>query len=247
MARPKNNNLLPAPNQKHVYVQEMFDAIAPRYDLLNTVLSASLHHFWRKQTVRRLGIKQGDTCLDICTGTGDLAFEMGHVCGPTGIVHASDFSEGMLAIARIKNATRGAANITFAKADAQALPYESNVYDASTVAFGMRNVANLDAGIAELVRVTKPRGRVAILEFNQPTSAWFRGVYRFYTFKILPLIGGIISGRKSAYAYLPASVDAWPSREELTRRLSNAGCTSVSCFDFMLGAVALHVGVKNEC
>jgi demethylmenaquinone methyltransferase/2-methoxy-6-polyprenyl-1,4-benzoquinol methylase len=160
-------------------------------------------------------------------------------------VDASDFSEGMLSIARTKVMPAGGAPVTFQQADAQSLPYASNTYDAVTVAFGMRNVADITAGISEMVRVAKPGGRVAILEFNQPTKAWFRVLYRFYSFRILPVIGGAISGRKSAYAYLPASVDAWPSRSELSARMQAAGCKSVTVTDFLFGAVALHIGVKG--
>lgn len=245
MAQSNVNNPLPAPQQKHAYVQDMFDAIAPRYDLLNSVLSMRLHHAWRDATVKALGLTNGSAALDICTGTGDLAFALSRACGPGGVVDASDFSEGMLSIARTKVTPVGGAPVTFAQADAQKLPYTGNTYDAVTVAFGMRNVADITAGIGEMVRVAKSGGRIAILEFNQPTKAWFRVLYRFYSFRILPIIGGIISGRKSAYAYLPASVDAWPSREELTARMKSAGCKSVTVTDFLFGAVALHIGVKG--
>jgi demethylmenaquinone methyltransferase/2-methoxy-6-polyprenyl-1,4-benzoquinol methylase len=245
MAQSQTNNPLPTPQQKHAYVQDMFDAIAPRYDLLNSVLSMRLHHAWRDATVKALALSNGSSALDICTGTGDLAFALSGACGPAGVVDASDFSEGMLSIARTKVTPRGGAPVTFQQADAQKLPYAGNTYDAVTVAFGMRNVANITAGISEMVRVAKPGGRVAILEFNQPTKAWFRVLYRLYSFHILPVIGGLISGRKSAYAYLPASVDAWPDRETLTAHLQTAGCKSVSVTDFLFGAVALHIGVKR--
>jgi demethylmenaquinone methyltransferase/2-methoxy-6-polyprenyl-1,4-benzoquinol methylase len=245
MEQSHADNPLPEPQQKHAYVQDMFDAIAPRYDLLNSVLSMRLHHGWRDATVKALALSNGSSALDICTGTGDLAFALSGACGPNGVVDASDFSEGMLSIARTKVAPAGGAPVTFQQADAQKLPYAENTYDAVTVAFGMRNVADITAGISEMVRVVKAGGRIAILEFNQPTKAWFRVLYRFYSFHILPVIGGLISGRKSAYAYLPASVDAWPSREDLTARMKSAGCNSVTVTDFLFGAVALHIGVKR--
>ena len=139
-----------------------------------------LHHAWRDATVKALALTNGSSALDICTGTGDLAFALSGVCGHAGVVDASDFSEGMLSIARTKPAPTGGAPVTFQQADAQKLPYAVNTYDAVTVAFGMRNVADITAGITEMVRVAKPGGRVAILEFNQPTKAWFRVLYRFY-------------------------------------------------------------------
>ena len=238
-------DILPAPEDKHRYVREMFDAIAPRYDLLNSILSLRLHHRWRAAAVRAAALRPGDRALDVCTGTGDLAFALARAVGPKGGVDATDFSESMLGLARVKQAKRAdAAKVRFSAADTQALPFPDGAYRAATVAFGIRNVADIDRGLREMARVVERGGRVVLLEFNRPRVCWFAALHGLYSRALMPLLGGWISGRRSAYAYLPASVDAFHSREELARKMEAAGLRSVVWHDLLLGAVVLHVGEK---
>jgi demethylmenaquinone methyltransferase/2-methoxy-6-polyprenyl-1,4-benzoquinol methylase len=236
--------VLPAPEQKHDYVRAMFDAIAPRYDLLNSVLSARLHHGWRRAAVRAARLSAGDVALDVCTGTGDLAFELARRVGDQGEVVAADFSEPMLVLGAAKAVRRSPASIRWALADTQSLPFPDHAFDAVTVGFGIRNVADIDAGIAEMARVARPGGRVVILEFTQPRNAVFAALYALYTFRLLPILGGLISGRQEAYEYLPSSVAAFLTREALADRMRAAGLTDVGFSDLMLGTVAIHSGVK---
>ena len=237
---------LPAPEQKHDYVQSMFDAIAPRYDLLNSVLSARLHWGWRRAAVRAAVLSPGDAALDVCTGTGDLAFELARTVGAEGSVVGADFSLPMLRLGAEKAGRRDAdaRAISWALADTQALPFARNTFDAVTVGFGIRNVADIRAGVAEMARVVRPGGRVVILEFGQPRNRLFAGLYRFYSFRILPLLGGMVSGRRAAYEYLPSSVAAFHSREALADILRGAGLTEVTYSDLTFGTVIIHRGVK---
>ena len=233
---------LPTPEAKHRYVEAMFDAIAPRYDLLNSVLSLRLHGAWRRTAAQQTELKAGDKALDVCTGTGDFACELARWVGPTGSVVGTDFSREMLRWGEPK--LKNHPNVTLQWADTQALPFLDAHFDAVTVAFGIRNVADTARGLAEMVRVTKTGGHVVVLEFNRPKNAlvaWGYGIYQ----KLMPLIGGLISGRRSAYAYLPASIGAFHSREALARLMEDAGLCEVRVTDLNLGTVVIHQGLKK--
>jgi demethylmenaquinone methyltransferase/2-methoxy-6-polyprenyl-1,4-benzoquinol methylase len=240
---------LPAPEDKPQYVRVMFDAIAPRYDLLNSVLSARMHHGWRRIAADQADLRPGGVALDVCTGTGDLAFELARHVGPSGEVIGGDFSAPMLDLGRMKGAKRGRQNgeatVRFLLADALALPFAANTFDAVTVAFGIRNVADVAAGLREMARVARPGGRVVVLEFNQPRQPLFAALYRWYSFHVLPRLGGLVSGRRAAYEYLPSSVAAFYSREEITAMMQNAGLTDVRVTDLTFGSVVAHRGVKT--
>lgn len=253
--KPKNeavvtgepHSSLPAPEEKHDYVRGMFDAIAPRYDLLNSVLSLRLHHGWRRVAAAQANLPVGGVALDVCTGTGDLAFELARRVGKTGHVVATDFSFPMLRLGAVKGQRRTATRnvVRMALADTQALPFADNTFDASTVGFGIRNVADIQQGIREMARVVRQGGRVVLLEFNQPGSPVFAALYRAYSFRILPLLGGMISGRRSAYEYLPSSVAAFHSREAISAMMNRAGLSDIRVTDLMFGTVVVHCGVKS--
>lgn len=235
---------LPAPDEKHAYVRSMFDAIAPRYDLLNSVLSARLHHSWRRAAAAQASLSRGGVALDVCAGTGDLAFALARHTGPSGCIVATDFSLPMLRLGQVKAGQQRQKNVCFALADAQALPFPDNTFDAATVAFGIRNVADMQQGINEMARVVRPGGRVLLLEFNQPTNKLFAALYGWYSFHVLPFLGGLISGRRSAYEYLPSSVAAFPSREAMAEKMRRAGLTDIRITDLTFGTVVIHRGVK---
>lgn len=232
---------LPPPETKATEVRRMFGAIAPRYDLLNHLLSANRDRLWRRRAVDRLlegGPAEG-MYLDACAGTFDLSVELADRAAFRGTVLGFDFAYPMLDAGRSKLAGR---RIAPACADALSLPLGDGSVAGAMVAFGVRNLADLDAGLSELARVLRPGGRLVILEFMTPHWQPFRALYLFYFRRVLPLVGRLISRHGSAYTYLPESVLRFPEPAELARRMEGAGLTDVR-WDVMTGGiVALHCG-----
>lgn len=226
------------------WVRGMFGRVAPRYDLANHLLSFNIDRHWRAHTVRRVRRAlelPNARVLDMCCGTGDLALALGQTRAAT--VFGSDFCHPMLVAARDKIAQRRSRAGLF-EADALRLPVRDQSFDLLTVAFGFRNLANYQAGLTEMRRVLRPGGTAAILEFSQPPNAMFRALYNFYSRRILPLIGGALSGSRDAYTYLPESVRKFPSAPKLAEEMSGAGFKNVS-FEYLTGGiVALHVGQR---
>jgi demethylmenaquinone methyltransferase/2-methoxy-6-polyprenyl-1,4-benzoquinol methylase len=235
-------------------VREMFTEIAPRYDFLNHLLSLEMDRVWRARTARRLRsiLRRPDArVLDLCCGTGDLAFALGR-SGPAHVIGA-DFSHAMLVRAngKRKGLTRGegsqsAAPRAFFEADALRLPFADGSFDLVTSAFGFRNLANYESGLREMRRVLKPGGTLAILEFSEPPPGLLGDLYRWYCRKVLPKIGGVLSGNPNAYKYLPASVARFFRPEELASSMTQVGYAAVSFELWTLGSVALHSGVKRQ-
>lgn len=233
-------------DKRETRIRSMFGAIAPRYDLLNHLLSLNVDHYWRWRTTR-LAPPTGDApILDLCTGTGDLALAYDRAAGRRLPIIGADFCHEMLVLAEAKVRKKNAAErIRFLEADAQRLPFPDNHFQIATVAFGLRNVTNTDKGIAEMVRVTRSGGKVAILEFSQPRGLIFGSLYRFYFRHILPRIGQAISRSKdNAYRYLPESVLEFPDGEALAERLRGHGLHDVRWHPLSLGIATLYVGVK---
>lgn len=231
-------------DEKERYVQDMFSAIAPQYDRLNAILSFSQHKRWRRLAVRQAGVKSGDRCLDVCTGTGDFAMDLSAVVGRDGKVIGSDFCEPMIRNGLSKVAQTQGGPIKMMVANAEKLPYPSAAFDVVTVGFGIRNVARIQDAVSEMARVTADGGRVVILEFNRPPKRWYRPFVDFYLFRILPSIGGLFS-RKEAYTYLPESMKTFVSREELTAVMERAGLTDIQVRDLNLGTVCIHSGTRR--
>ena len=228
-------------------IRRMFGNIAPSYDLLNHLLSLNIDRFWRWRTTRLVPPVAGAPILDLCTGTGDLALAYDRAAAKQAPVIGADFCHEMLVLAGRKTQRRGAAGrIRFLEADAQQLPFPDGAFQITTVAFGLRNVTNTDRGLAEMVRVTRPGGRVAILEFSRPRHWLFGRLYRFYFRYLLPFIGQAISRSKdNAYGYLPASVLGFPDGEALAERLRGHGLTDVRWYPFTFGIATLYVGTKR--
>ena len=222
-------------------VREMFATIAARYDLLNHLLSGNIDKRWRRLVAKTLyqGLPQGGRILDVACGTGDLSLTLSGT-GKAEIV-GLDFCRPMLDIAAAKSSRRGA-NIPFLEADALALPFQDRSFDAATIAFGLRNLASVESGLGELLRVLRPGGRVAVLEFSKPRHAIFRGLFKVYFTKLLPLVGGLISGSRGAYQYLPDSVSRFPDQKELASVMENAGFEEVTYQNLTGGIAALHLG-----
>ena len=235
-------------------VREMFTEIAPRYDLLNHLLSLQLDRLWRARTARRLQsiLDRPDALvLDLCCGTGDLAFALARA-GKARIVGA-DFVHPMLVRARKKTAAQpqpanqtSASPMPFFEADALRLPFAGASFDLVTSAFGFRNLANYEAGLREIQRVLKPGGTIAILEFTEPPDGRLGDLYRWYFCKVLPKIGGLISGDRSAYTYLPNSVARFLRPPELAALMTAVGYHAVDYRVWTLGTVALHTGLRVE-
>lgn len=227
-------------------IRQMFGSIASVYDLLNHLLSLNIDRLWRWRTTQLAPPPMDGPILDVCTGTGDLALAYDKATGHKRAIVGTDFCLPMLRPAQRKAQNRQAQErVRFLEADTQHLPFPDNHFALTTVAFGLRNVTDTDRGIAEMVRVTKPGGRVAILEFSQPRH-WLLGpLYRFYFKRILPMIGQMISRSKDeAYRYLPASVMEFPDGEALASRMRQQGLTSVVWHPFTFGIATLYIATK---
>jgi demethylmenaquinone methyltransferase/2-methoxy-6-polyprenyl-1,4-benzoquinol methylase len=215
----------------------MFDRIAGVYDVMNTVMSAGLHHRWRARAADLARLRPGDRALDVATGTGDLAIELAGRVGPRGEVIGSDFAEGMLARARAK----AGGSLRFDWGDALALPYPDNSFDAATVGFGARNFADLPRGLREMVRVVRPGGRVVVLEITTPTKPPLSLFYRVWFERLVPAAGRLV-GFSEAYSYLPRSVRGFLSPGALAAQMEAAGLAEISYVITAGSIIAIHAG-----
>lgn len=229
-------------------VQAMFDRIAGLYDRMNSVMTAGLHHRWRRRAADLAALRPGDRALDVATGTGDLAFELARRVVPGGQVLATDFSEKMLAIARGK--ARGSPGtgalpdgvVRFETANALALPYRDDEFDAATVGFGARNFSDLEAGLREMARVVRPGGRVVVLEITTPQRPPLSTFFRLWFDRAVPALGRL-AGDPQAYSYLPSSVKRFPAPAELAATMWRCGLTEIRYLITAGGIIALHEGV----
>jgi demethylmenaquinone methyltransferase / 2-methoxy-6-polyprenyl-1,4-benzoquinol methylase len=241
------NSTNPTIDKSDDTVRKMFGEIAPNYDRLNHLLSLNVDHYWRSQVVRRLAPQPGDPILDVCTGTGDLALAFWRQTKGTCPIVGTDFCPEMLDIGRIKQARKGipSERLRFVEADSQNLPFEDRSFQFVTVAFGLRNIADPQRGLSEMVRVCRPGGSVAILEFSIPRRQPIKAAYQMYFKRVLPLIGRMVNrNRTSAYHYLPNSVEQFPAYEQLADWMQDAGLNQVKFYPLTFGIATLYVGVK---
>jgi demethylmenaquinone methyltransferase/2-methoxy-6-polyprenyl-1,4-benzoquinol methylase len=229
--------------EKRAYVKRIFSEIAPRYDLLNHVLSLNIDRRWRRKAIARLEVErdQAGRYLDLCAGTMDVAVEISRLPGFRGLVVGADFAEPMLKAGAGKISGSGITPVT---ADAVQLPIASGQLAGAIVAFGIRNVAGLDEALREALRILVPGGRFVILEFSTPRVRILRALYRLYFHHVLPLIGRLISGHRTAYQYLPRSVANFPVEEELASRMEAAGFAKVTWTSLSFGVAAIHVAER---
>ena len=232
-----------AANEHAGRVREMFASIASRYDLLNHLLSGNVDKRWRRIVATRVRDKLSSSnarVLDVACGTGDLSLTLFEITG-AGVV-GTDFCRPMLQIAAGKMSGR----IRFIEGDALDLPFRDGTFDVATIAFGLRNLSNVESGLAELSRVLKPGGWVAVLEFSRPANAVLRPVFNLYFTKVLPWIGRVVSGSQNAYSYLPASVQKFPDQSQLSLLMEQAGFVQVGYENLSGGIAALHMGQRPE-
>ncbi len=228
-------------------VRKMFGEIAERYDFLNHLLSLNVDRYWRWRTVKSVPPQAGMKILDMCTGTGDLALAYHKAAGGEAEIVGADFCHEMLVLGKQKAAKSGAdTRVSFVEADAMQIPLPDDQFDIVSVAFGLRNVAATDVGLAEMFRVCKPGGRVAVLEFSSPEWQPFKAVYGWYFRNVLPRIGQLLArNAQSAYNYLPESVGEFPQGEQLAERMRAAGLSDVWYRGLTLGVATLYVGKKG--
>ena len=233
------------PAAKEKLVHQHFDTVSARYDFMNTLLSFGLHYPWKWTAVRLLELKEGDRVLDVCGGTADLALLAAKQVGPAGRVVVYDINRAMMAEGRPKVARAGlSSRIAFLQGDAERLSCPDASFDAAMVGFGIRNLTHPEAGFKEMHRVLKPGGRLMCLEFSQPVTPWFRRLYDFYSFYVMPLMGRIFVGSWQAYTYLPESIRMFAHPEEVSATLEALGFTQVRFRRLTNGIAVIHLGVK---
>lgn len=237
-----NKRVIPSRNRREV--RAMFNDIAPKYDLLNHVLSLSIDKLWRRNTVKVVAKSSPVKILDMATGTADLAIAMAKRI-PCAEITGADLSEQMLSVARQKiEANSLDSRISLVQCEAEQIPLPTESVDVATVAFGVRNFENREQGLRELCRVIKPGGRLVVLEFSTPSSPLVRWVYNIYSHYILPFIGGLVSKNRAAYVYLPSSVDTFPRAKEFSQMLCQCGFSKVKASSQSFGIAYIHEATK---
>ena len=230
--------------QRDLFIKHIFSTVAPYVDLLSHGFSFGFDHFWRIRTVARSGIRKGDLVLDVCTGTGKLAKLLARKVGDAGSVTGADFCEEMLELARKKAGSRHR-NLSFIFSDAKQLPFPDNTFDAVTVSFGMRNIPDTSLALTEIKRVLKPGGAFICLELTSPQSRWFRSVYEWYVFRVMPLIATVVVNSAAPYLYLPRSISAFYLPDEFRNIIEKRGFEQVTVDSFTMGIATLYRGVKR--
>ncbi len=231
--------------EKAKLVGHVFDSVAGRYDLMNDLMSMGIHRLWKRFTIELSGVRRGHRVLDIAGGTGDLTRRFSELVGPEGEVVLADINASMLRVGRSKLTDQGyAGNIDYVQANAEALPFADNSFQAVSIAFGLRNVTDKDKALREMRRVLKPGGKLMVLEFSKPTNPFLSRAYDLYSFTALPLMGRLVAGDSESYKYLAESIRMHPDQETLKRMMADAGLVNCRYFNMTGGIVALHVGTK---
>jgi len=243
---------LPTTEEKADYVLAQFNRIAKGYDLANDVISMGMHHLWKKKAINALKIKPEGQYLDVCCGTGDLTIRIAGCLSVAGGVTGLDFAANMLELAKTRlekernkpTSQQICTTVSFMQGDAQSLPFPENHFDGAVNSFGLRNLTNIDKGLAEMERVVKPGGKVVNLDLGQPSNWLFTPFYYFYFRRIVPIIGQFLQKDKNAYTYLPRSLDTYASPEAISNLFKKANLTNIEYIPLAFGSVALHVGTK---
>ncbi len=226
-------------------VAGVFHSVAARYDLMNDLMSGGIHRLWKRFTIELSGVRRGNAVLDLAGGTGDLAARFADIVGDTGQVVLADINDSMLQVGRDKLIDSGhAADITFVQADAQDLPFPDDSFDCISIAFGLRNVTDKDRALRSMLRVLKPGGRLLVLEFSKPDNELLSKAYDAYSFRVLPLMGRLVTRDSDSYQYLAESIRMHPDQETLLGMMEDAGFTRCEFHNMTGGIVAVHRGIK---
>ncbi len=231
--------------EKSGKVRDHFNSIARHYDFMNTLLSFGIHHLWKAAAVRMINLTTGNSVLDVCGGTGDLAILAANTVGPEGRVVIYDINRAMMLAGFHKIAKKNVEQrVRYVQGDAESISFPDEEFDAAMVGFGIRNVTNIRNGFREMYRVLKPGGKMMCLEFSKPNFAPFRWLYDIYSFYIMPLLGEMIAGSRTAYTHLPETIRMWPLPDELTQLLKGIGFSDVSHRNLTNGIAVIHLAVK---
>ena len=229
--------------EKTRLVGQVFSSVAGKYDLMNDLMSVGIHRFWKRWFVATSGIRSGQQVLDLAGGTGDIAALLQPRVGPKGRIVLSDINPDMLTVGRDRLTDRGmTGNVSYALINAESLPFADGEFDAVTIAFGLRNVTDKQTALAEIHRILKPGGRILILEFSRVSGEALRKLYDFYSFSVLPKLGGMVAGDEDSYRYLAESIRKHPDQETLSSMLTTAGFEQVKYRNLSAGVVAIHRG-----
>jgi demethylmenaquinone methyltransferase / 2-methoxy-6-polyprenyl-1,4-benzoquinol methylase len=233
--------------EKAQRVRRHFESIAGRYDIMNTMASFGIHYFWKRKAVRLLDLHPGDSVIDVCGGTGDLSVLMKKRLGPSGTVILYDINRAMMDAGRGKSTNGGARReIIWAQGDAEEMAFRAESFDAAIVGFGIRNLTHFDKGFREIHRVLKPGGRFVCLEFSKPVRPWFRGLYDFYSFQCMPVLGLLLTGSQKPFTHLPESIRTFPSPGELSAVLRGLGFQDVMYQNLTNGIAVVHRCIKEK-
>lgn len=236
-----------APLEKKVnLVLQHFNSIAGKYDLMNSLLSFGLHHYWKRKAVGELALKTGNRVIDVCGGTADLSILAAKAVGPAGQVILYDNNRAMMEAGKPKIIKASLEKkILFVQGDAAQISFPGGIFDAAIVGFGIRNLTCMEKGLEEMHRILQPGGKLVCLEFSRPTSTWFGRFYDLYSFQVMPLVGKIIAGSRKAYTYLPESIRLFPSPDQLSAILEKIGFSHVDYHRLTNGIAVVHTGVKT--
>jgi demethylmenaquinone methyltransferase/2-methoxy-6-polyprenyl-1,4-benzoquinol methylase len=230
--------------RKDVYIHNIFSTVAPHLDLLTSSFSFGFDQIWRKLAVSRSGIRKGDQVLDVCCGTGKLAFLLSKRVGPGGSVTGTDYCEEMLELAKVRQGSRYQ-NVSFSFSDAKNILFPDNMFDAVTVAYGIRNIPDTSVALTEINRVLKPGGKFICLELTKPHASWFRVPYEWYVFKVMPFIAMLVTKKAKPYLYLPRSIKAFYSPDELKQLIATCGFTDITFDSLTMGIATITKAVKK--
>jgi len=238
------NKLVPE-EEKQKKVREVFDSVAEKYDIMNDLMSMGTHRFWKRLIAKDTGLRPGQSALDVAGGTADIALLMSERVGPEGNVVVYDINGEMLKVGKEKCYDRGhLKGLSFVQGNAEEISFDDNTFHCATVGFGIRNVTHLDRAFSEMRRVVKPGGKVICLEFSHPENRLFSKLYDLYSFSVIPAVGEMITGNRSAYEYLPESIRKFPTQEKLKKIMEDAGLHKVRYYNLFNGVAAVHIGAK---